>query len=71
MRETRTRFNSACVLVALLLLVPLFSVNVAATSVPDVPTNLTAVGGTLDYSSYATPVTLSLTGAGAGTSSRW
>ena len=45
MRETRLRFNSTCILVALLLLVPLFSVNVAAASVPDPPTYVTAVGG--------------------------
>ncbi|MGD0817078.1 MAG: fibronectin type III domain-containing protein, partial [Methanomassiliicoccales archaeon] len=45
MRETRSRYNSACILVALLLLVPLFSVNVAAASVPDPPTNVTADGG--------------------------
>jgi fibronectin type 3 domain-containing protein len=45
MRETRSRYNPACILVALLLLVPLFSVNVAAASVPDPPTNLTADGG--------------------------
>lgn len=45
MLKTRTRYDSACMLMALMLLVPLFSVNVAAATVPDSPTNLTADGG--------------------------
>ncbi len=45
MLKTRSRYDSACILMALILLVPLFSVNVAAASVPDPPTNLTADGG--------------------------
>ena len=45
MRENRWRSNSVSVLVALLLLVPLFAVNVAASpTVPDQPTNLKADG---------------------------
>ncbi len=45
MRETHPGFNFACILVALLFLMPLFSVNVTAATPPDAPTNVTAVGG--------------------------
>ncbi len=44
MRETRPRYNSVCLLVALLLLVPLFSMNGLAAPVPDSPTDVTAWG---------------------------
>ncbi len=45
MRETRSRYGSVCVLVAFLLLVPLFSMNVAADSLPGAPINPIATGG--------------------------
>ena len=45
MHETRSRFSSVCILVAFMLLLPLFAMNVSAATVPDAPTNLTADGG--------------------------
>ena len=45
MRETHSWFGSVCILVALMLLLPLFAMSVSAATVPDAPTNLHADGG--------------------------
>ena len=43
MRETRSRFKSVCILVALMLLLPLFAMNVSADQLPNPPKDVMAV----------------------------